>query len=466
MSQTILNYESPALALQQPLTEDKSHRWVVAFIAFQIACGVALLVPGIGPARFFFRLASFASSLTLLIMLRRRIPGHHPAAKAVGFTIATMVIGLINSETQIIAGLAQIAFYIAILSPIFWTSRLNVKVDTFRHVAIIYWSFQALSALFGVLQVRYPGSFLPDVNVITAGKRDWEAALSVTLASGETVLRPMGLTDQPGGASSSGLYTVIFGLGLYLTSKSKFAKAVYLASLPLGLFCIYLALIRTTFVLVALAQIAILVALLRQRAISKFNQLLVLVSVITFFTLSVAFTVGGATVQNRIMSLFTDSPSEVYQGNRGHFLRTTIEELLPQYPWGAGAGRWGMMNNYFGEKGWGDNSLWAEIMWTGWLYDGGILLILTNIVALGITLWFSWTIARDRTQGDLAFWGAIVFAYNLCVVALLFTYPVFASGMGMEFWLLNGMLYAAWRYVQAHQQGPTLVPAVESESRS
>ena len=38
-----------------------------------------------------------------------------------------------------------------------------------------------------------------------------------------------------------------------------------------------------------------------------------------------------------------------YQENRGIFLTYTLQELLYEYPFGAGIGRWGMMSAYFGE---------------------------------------------------------------------------------------------------------------------
>ena len=57
------------------------------------------------------------------------------------------------------------------------------------------------------------------------------------------------------------------------------------------------------------------------------------------------------------------------------FLSYTLQELLYEYPFGAGIGRWGMMSAYFGEPtNWQFPALWAEIQLTGWLYDGGVLL--------------------------------------------------------------------------------------------
>ena len=47
---------------------------------------------------------------------------------------------------------------------------------------------------------------------------------------------------------------------------------------------------------------------------------------------------------------------------------------------------------------------------------------------------------------DLPFWGAIVLAYSIGATALTFSYPIFLSQSGMEFWLLNATLFAAARH--------------------
>jgi hypothetical protein len=97
--------------------------------------------------------------------------------------------------------------------------------------------------------------------------------------------------------------------------------------------------------------------------------------VVATFTWAVA--IGGESTLERLSSLVSDRADAVYQQNRGHFLEDTINVLLPQYPLGAGLGRWGMMNSYFGDK---SNPLtqqiWVEIQWTGWLLDGGVPLII------------------------------------------------------------------------------------------
>ena len=95
--------------------------------------------------------------------------------------------------------------------------------------------------------------------------------------------------------------------------------------------------------------------------------------VVASFTWAVA--VGGESVVERFQSILDVGVVQSYQENRGIFLSYTLQELLYEYPFGAGIGRWGMMTAYFGDPtNWQFPSLWAEIQPTGWLYDGGILL--------------------------------------------------------------------------------------------
>ena len=65
-------------------------------------------------------------------------------------------------------------------------------------------------------------------------------------------------------------------------------------------------------------------------------------------TFSWAVAVGGQSISDRFSSIADGSISQTFQQNRGIFITYTFEELLLQYPFGAGVGRWGMMNVYFG----------------------------------------------------------------------------------------------------------------------
>ena len=88
--------------------------------------------------------------------------------------------------------------------------------------------------------------------------------------------------------------------------------------------------------------------------------------------------------------------------------------------------------------------MWAEIQWTGWLFDGGVPLWIAYGLAILIALWISWRIAIDKRVGDFGVWAALICAYNVAAGAVTFSYPLFNGQGGMEFWVLNACLYTAY----------------------
>jgi hypothetical protein len=172
-----------------------------------------------------------------------------------------------------------------------------------------------------------------------------------------------------------------------------------------------------------------------------------------------AVTIGGETVTERLRTLIEEDPQTVYYQNRGHFLEYTFRYALPRWPFGAGLGRWGMMNYYFGTADDPQSEpLWAEIQWTSWTYDGGAPLMLAYVVAIGIALWQSWKIGARRDNGDVGLWGAVIFAFNIGCLAVTFNYPIFMGQAGMDFWLLNAALFAAAQFEARRRASMPLVP--------
>jgi hypothetical protein len=162
-----------------------------------------------------------------------------------------------------------------------------------------------------------------------------------------------------------------------------------------------------------------------------------------------AAAIGGEAITRRLGTLTDSAPQETYDKNRGHFLTDTVTQMLPEYPLGAGLGRWGMMNEYFG-----DNSdvtrgrIWAEIQWTGWLLDGGVPLVLAYSACLLLAIWTAWRIAVRQREGTLWIWAAIVLAYNIGALAITFNYPFFVSQSAMELWLLNAALFSSSHHIR------------------
>lgn len=410
-------------------------------LVFQFACQIGMLLDFLGPLRKVFRIATFGSSGVLLVyfIASRRGGRSHPAALAAVAVVGLLCLGLLHPETNtLLAALAQIGMYVAILSPLVWVPRTKVDVQAFRRVLLLLLAFHALSSLFGVLQATFPGQFMPRP-AFAAGDN-----YEIELASGARVLRLMGLTDTPGGAATSGFYAVLLGVGFLVSESSRKLRAFSAVSITLGMFCLYLAQSRSRFLLTAIC-VAVFLAILAYRGqIRRFATAVVIGSVLVLGAFGWAVSVGGDSASERLGTLATTDPTGLYQENRGYFLEKTFEDIAPKHPLGAGLGRWGMMYLYFGSAS-ASKPIWVEIQLTGWVLDGGFPMLFLYGAALLLAFWVSWRLAvRGSFRDQLWLYSALVFAYNLGALAWCFSYPVFMSQMGLELWLLNALLFGAY----------------------
>jgi hypothetical protein len=352
--------------------------------------------------------------------------------------------------------------YAAILAPLFWVRRLRITSKGFQWLIFMMWSFHTLSASFGVLQVYFPGKYQPYISTAIQNSKLGVSALMIKLADGSLVPRPMGLTDTPGGAATAGFYALLLGVGIALRDRNPILRLACMGSAAIGLFCIYLSQLRSILIFAGVCLICLAVVLLRQGKFGKVTVMTVGVIALVVATFTWAVTVGGESTVARLSSLVNDRADAVYHQHRGYFLEETIKVLLPQYPLGAGLGRWGMMNSYFGNN---SNpltkSIWVEIQWTGWLIDGGVPLIIAYVAALVQACLTAWKIAISRQLGDFTGWGGLIFAYNIGALAITFNYPLFIGQSGMEFWLLNSALLMA-----AHHSWLERTEAVRWEQQS
>jgi hypothetical protein len=148
----------------------------------------------------------------------------------------------------------------------------------------------------------------------------------------------------------------------------------------------------------------------------------------------------------RFLTLTATDPLTVYHGARGNQLDVTFGQMFTDAPFGSGLGRWGMAGGYFGTAG-GSKGLWAEIQFTGWMIDGGILLIVLYCGALIVTTLSQYRIATMRQFSRLAQCGAVVLAANLGTAALIFSFVPFVTQVGIQYWFLAGALHGvAQRY--------------------
>jgi hypothetical protein len=441
----------------QAARSPKPSRLIERFVILEIICQLGLLSATLAHFRVLFRTAAFGLSIALLVLL----PGRgrlHPAAKVAIFILALLLLEMLNpGVNSMLSAAAQFGMYLAILAPLFWVSRVRIDTHEMRRVLFLQWTFQSLSAAIGVLQVYFPGYFQFHVSQVVASNGAGYLAMEhFQNAFGELVYRPMGLTDTPGGAAAAGFIAVLFATAFFLLDRRRKMQFLYGGVMLMGMAAIYLSQVRVM-LLMELICMAAMVGLLTLRAgrgeprharrilnkrrLIRLTSLMGLV-VVVGFTWAVA--VGGTAISSRINSLTASNPGEVYQKNRGQFLLYTVEDVLPEYPLGAGPGRWGMMAYYFGNPGDVHHPyLWSEIQWTGWLYDGGVPMVVLYVLAITLAMRVAYKIALNQRFAELGVLGALVFAFNVSVLAATFDSNYFISGGGMDFWLLNAMLFNA-----------------------
>jgi hypothetical protein len=417
------------------------------FVLFLIACQLALAFTAFSSVRLLARGGSFAAGLLMLMRIRRRA-GLHPAAEPAAIALVIVTLSLLHPlAVGVVGGAVQLALYCAILGPLFWVPRLSVDVAVFRRAVLVLWLFGTASATVGVLQVYYPGEFQPNLSTVIAERDDAMIdGLKIVTSTGETVFRPMGLTDTPGGAALGGFYAVLFGMGFLLTATSNKLRVLCGLAMVAGMTVLYLSQIRSILVLAVLCALTLLILLIWRGHLAKVAVLGSTAAAAIVVGLIFSISLAGEAVVSRLTTLVDESPAQVYYQNRGFFLEYTVSELVPEYPLGAGLGRWGMTNAYFGGDAPYDRApIWVEIQWTGWLLDGGVPLVIAYVVALALAVLTAVRIAARRggASQEIALWAALVVSYDIGVCALTFNYPFFISQSGMEFWAINAALFAA-----------------------
>lgn len=442
---------------QSPAKPFKPSRLLEYFVGLEIVCQLALLSTTLAPFRVIFRTAVFGISILLMLLL----PGHgrqSPAAKAAFLVMVILGLSLLNpGVNSMMSAAAEFGLSLAIIAPVFWVPRLRIDVAEVRRVLTMMWGFQFISAAFGVLQVYFPSRFQFAVSSVVLGQGAAYVAMEhFQNAYGDLVYRPMGLTDTPGGAAAAGFFAVLFGAAFFLLDRRRWRRVAAAGGMVVGMAAIYLSQVRVMLVMEIACLLTFLTLMswrlarvsnpmtgnrIGSKRLASLTALMAMAAVGGFIW---AVGVGGTAITERINTLASDNPTEVYKRNRGQFLIYTLNAVLPEYPLGAGPGRWGMMYYYFGDHGNTKSpGLYAEIQWTAWIYDGGFPLTLVYFLALMITFRTAYKISLDRRSGELAVLAALIFAYDIGILAATFDSCVFAGGGGLDFWMLNTMLSSA-----------------------
>jgi hypothetical protein len=317
----------------------------------------------------------------------------------------------------------------------------------------------AASAVLGLLQVYYPDTFMPPEFSAQALAMNPAAveALSYRSVTGQLITRPPGLTDMPGGAGVGAVVTAL--LGLTFGSQALlvwYKRAAYFGLAGVALLTLYFTQVRSLLLMAAGAVMVMSVILIRQRRVVQAMTLALMMAVLFLGAFSWATAFGGESVYDRFIVITETGVAGSFQEHRGIFVEHTVDELLYEYPMGAGLGRWGMMRANFASPDNSNEQIWVEIQMTGWLLDGGVLMWLTYGGALVLSMLFVYRQAVD-SEARLAYSALTVFSLNLIVVGLTFSGPPFNTQLGIQYWFLTGILYAAVRSARHTGLGPQVL---------
>ena len=155
------------------------------------------------------------------------------------------------STPSLVAGLAHLAVYFAVLAPLFWAPML---VNTPERLARLLWLLlicSGINSLVGVLQAYDPARWLPSEfsRFLTENADMGLGPVTYVGPHGERIIRPPGLFDTPGAVAGPGMSAALLGLVFATSGISVWKRALSLAFAAAGLAAIYLSQVRISLVI-------------------------------------------------------------------------------------------------------------------------------------------------------------------------------------------------------------------------
>ena len=420
------------------------------FIISQSALPAILIIPGTQAFRLPIRVSSFLLPLIAFAWWNLYPPAGVRPSRAQSWLVTIMFLLAVMlfhpSTATMMGGLAHLAVYFAVMSPLFWAPAF---VRSPEHLARILWILLVccgINAIVGVLQVYDPQRWLPAEFSRVALSGLGLGPVSYRGPEGQWIVRPPGLFDTPGAVAGPATYAALLGLIFAVSALPAWQRLLSLVFAGAGISAIYLSQVRISLV-VALAMMLVYIAVsTRQGRLGRATQFTILAGGLLVGGFMLAFALGGQSVMDRLLTLTATDPLSVYHTARGVQLEVTFGEMFANAPFGAGLGRWGMAAGYFGAKS-ASQSLWAEIQFTGWMIDGGIVLIALYVGALIVTGVAQYRVATTQQYARLAQCGAVILAADFGTAALIFSFTPFVTQVGIQYWFLAGALHGvAQRY--------------------
>ncbi len=422
------------------------------FIISQTALPALLYLPGSQAFRLPIRFSAFAISLAAFAWYHVESVSQAPRSRAqpwVAVIMSLLAVMVFHPETSsLVGGFAHMAVYFAVLAPLFWAPEFVKSPEQLARIMWILLLCSGANAVVGVLQVYDPARWLPAEfsRILTAG----DAGLGpVTYIgpNGVRIIRPPGLFDTPGAVAGPAMFAALLGMVFAVSAIPVWKRLLSLVVAAAGLSAIYLSQVRVSLVATVVMMLTYAAVAFRQGRSGRASQFSILAGAIVFVSLSAAVALGGTAITERVASLFASDPFSVYQGARGTQLSFTFFELLFRYPIGAGLARWGMAANYFGSNTPNSPPIWAEIQFTGWMIDGGVLMVAAYLGALVSVTRSQWRVAMETQFPRLAVCAAVVLAAGLGPAITILSFTPFVAQIGIQYWFLAGALHGvAWRY--------------------
>jgi hypothetical protein len=422
------------------------------FIISQTALPALLYLPGSQSFRLWIRFSAFAISLGAFAWYQIESTASTPRSKMQPLVAAVMLVlavMLFHPETSSLpGGIAHMAVYFAVMAPLFWAPEFVKSPEQLARILWILLLCSGANAVVGVLQVYDPGRWLPaEFSRIAVSGVTGLGSVTYIGPQGQRIIRPPGLFDTPGAVAGPAMFAALLGLVFAVSAIPMWKRALSLGIAGAGLAAIYLSQVRVSLVTtVAMMAVYTFVAFRQGRA-GRASQFGILSAGAVVVALALAVALGGASITDRVNSLFEGDPLSVYQQARGTQLTFTFFDLLFQYPLGAGLGRWGMAAGYFGSSNASSQPIWAEIQFTGWMIDGGIVMVALYMGALATTTMTQWRIACATQFPRLAVCGAVILAASLGPAIMIISFTPFVAQIGIQYWFLAGALHGvASRY--------------------
>jgi hypothetical protein len=418
------------------------------FALSQTLLPALLFLPGSQAFRLPVRIGAYAVSLYAFAMWwfgraeRRQDP--HPAERWMVLVLVVLGLSIGHPLTNsLTSGVAQTLLYFAILCPLFWARSYVTTRRQLVRVLVLLLICNGINSVVGVLQVYDPDRWMPrEFSAVLT--KEALAAASYVGPGGRIIVRPPGLFDTPGAVCSAGTLAALFGLIICLEPVKLWKRAGALALAICGISVIYLSHVRISLVIAVAMMSVYVLMLLAQRQRRRVAEFGMLAAGLIAGGLILATTLGGQSIADRFSTLIQGDPRELYYESRGKSVEYAFNNLLVDYPLGAGLARWGMMRHYFGDPAKLDSTeLFAEVQPNAWILDGGIFLLAFYTIALIATASYDLKLIRSLDDRSDRLWAAALMAANFGTLALVFTFVPFGTAAGLQFWFLEGALHGA-----------------------